>query len=92
MHSYASNQLDYVLALTAENFFERRLQTLPFKDRHIRQVVNVPSFMVQVDSHKHIDFSLTNPFGRVKQKNQKAAANKAARGDANEDDEVHLNH
>ncbi|CAI9093424.1 OLC1v1028924C1 [Oldenlandia corymbosa var. corymbosa] len=52
-----------------------------------RQVVNVPSFMVRVDSQKHIDFSLTSPFGggragRVKRKNQKAAAKKAAGGDA----------
>lgn len=57
-----------------------------------RQVVNVPSFMVRVDSQKHIDFSLTSPFGggrpgRVKRKNQKAAAKKAAGGDADEDDE-----
>ncbi|KAK1419538.1 hypothetical protein QVD17_28712 [Tagetes erecta] len=36
------------------------------KQRNIRvgrQVVNVPSFMVRVDSQKHIDFSLTSPFG-----------------------------
>lgn len=57
-----------------------------------RQVVNVPSFMVRVDSQKHIDFSLTSPFGggrpgRVKRKNQKAAAKKASGGDADEDDE-----
>ncbi|MFS8028907.1 putative ribosomal protein S4/S9 [Helianthus anomalus] len=106
----SQNKLDYVLALTVENFLERRLQTLVFKtgmaksihharvlikQRHIRvgrQVVNVPSFMVRVDSQKHIDFSLTSPFGggrpgRVKRKNQKAAAKKAAGGDADEDDE-----
>ncbi|KAC9397978.1 hypothetical protein E3N88_03765 [Mikania micrantha] len=106
----SQNKLDYVLALTVENFLERRLQTLVFKSgmaksihharvlikqRHIRvgrQVVNVPSFMVRVDSQKHIDFSLTSPFGggrpgRVKRKNQKAAAKKAAGGDADEDDE-----
>ncbi|PWA94806.1 Ribosomal protein S4, conserved site-containing protein [Artemisia annua] len=77
----SQNKLDYVLALTVENFLERRLQTLVFKtgmaksihharvlikQRHIRvgrQVVNVPSFMVRVDSQKHIDFSLTSPFG-----------------------------
>ncbi|KAG6487765.1 hypothetical protein ZIOFF_056367 [Zingiber officinale] len=104
------NKLDYVLALTVENFLERRLQTLVFKSgmaksihharvlirqRHIRvgrQVVNIPSFMVRVDSAKHIDFSLTSPFGggrpgRVKRKNQKAAAKKAAGGDGDEDDE-----
>ncbi|KAI3729176.1 hypothetical protein L6452_17827 [Arctium lappa] len=106
----SQNKLDYVLALTVENFLERRLQTLVFKtgmaksihharvlikQRHIRvgrQVVNVSSFMVRVDSQKHIDFSLTSPFGggrpgRVKRKNQKAAAKKAAGGDADEDDE-----
>ena len=55
-------------------------------------MVNIPSFMVRVDSAKHIDFSLTSPFGggrpgRVKRKNQKAAAKKAAGGDGDEDDE-----
>ncbi|PWA72349.1 40S ribosomal protein S9-2 [Artemisia annua] len=56
------------------------------KQRHIRvgrQVVNVPSFMVRVDSHKHTDFSLSSPFGggrpgKVKRKNKKATAKKAA--------------
>eukprot|EP01128_Nolandella_sp_AFSM9_P011758 TRINITY_DN8685_c0_g1_i1.p2 TRINITY_DN8685_c0_g1~~TRINITY_DN8685_c0_g1_i1.p2 ORF type:complete len:193 (+),score=55.65 TRINITY_DN8685_c0_g1_i1:22-600(+) len=36
------------------------------KQRHIRvsnQVVNVPSFMVRLDSQKHIDFALSSPFG-----------------------------
>jgi small subunit ribosomal protein S9e len=49
------------------------------RQRHIRvrkQVVNVPSFMVRLDSQKHIDFSLKSPFGggrpgRVKRKNMK---------------------
>nr|KAJ0196004.1 hypothetical protein LSAT_V11C700348130 [Lactuca sativa] len=62
------------------------------KQRHIRvgrQVMNVPSFMVRLDSYKHIDFSLSSPFkggrpGRVKRKNQKAAAKKALGGDADE--------
>ncbi|KAL4291729.1 hypothetical protein GQ457_14G004240 [Hibiscus cannabinus] len=106
----SQNKLDYVLALTVENFLERRLQTLVFKSgmaksihharvlirqRHIRvgrQVVNIPSFMVRVDSQKHIDFSLTSPFGggrpgRVKRKNQRAAAKKAAGGDGDDDEE-----
>lgn len=57
-----------------------------------RQVVNIPSFMVRVDSQKHIDFSLASPFGggrpgRVKRKNQKAAAKKASGGDGGEEDE-----
>jgi small subunit ribosomal protein S9e len=39
-----------------------------------KQVVDVSSFMVRVDSQKHIDFALTSPFGggrpgRVKRKN-----------------------
>ena len=27
------------------------------------QVVNIPSFIVRLDSQKHIDFSLKSPFG-----------------------------
>ncbi|KAL7163913.1 hypothetical protein ACSBR2_039930 [Camellia fascicularis] len=57
-----------------------------------RQVVNVPSFMVRLDSQKHIDFSLTSPLGggrpgRVKRRNMKAAAKKASGGDGDEEDE-----
>ncbi|ONL98515.1 40S ribosomal protein S9-2 [Zea mays] len=52
------------------------------RQRHIRvgrQLVNIPSFMVKLDSEKHIDFSLTSPLGggepgRVKRKNQKKAS------------------
>merc|ERR1712202_59420 len=41
-----------------------------------KQVVNIPSFVVRLDSQKHIDFSLKSPFGggrpgRVKRKNAK---------------------
>merc|ERR1712023_304067 len=47
------------------------------KQRHIRvrkRVVNVPSYVVRLDSQKHIDFSLRSPLGggrpgRVKRKN-----------------------
>ncbi|CAN1179939.1 40S ribosomal protein S9-2 [Linum perenne] len=100
----SQNKLDYVLALTVENFLERRLQTLVFKSgmaksihharvlirqKHIRvgrQVVNIPSFMVRVDSQKHIDFSISSPFGggragRVKRKNQAASSKKQAGSD-----------
>ncbi|CAL1370612.1 unnamed protein product [Linum trigynum] len=58
-----------------------------------RQVVNVPSFMVRVDSQKHVDFSITSPFGgtgkpgRVKRKNIKAASSKKDSGDGDEDNE-----
>merc|ERR1712020_173023 len=49
------------------------------RQRHIRvrkQVVNVPSFIVRLDSQKHIDFSTKSPFGggrfgRVKRKNMR---------------------
>lgn len=38
--------------------------------------MNIPSFVVRLDSQKHIDFSLKSPFGggrpgRVKRKNMK---------------------
>merc|ERR1719204_2720788 len=58
------------------------------RQRHIRvgkQIVNVPSFLVRVDSQKHIDFSLKSPFGggrpgRLKRRNM-------AKGDAGEEEE-----
>merc|ERR1712129_185450 len=61
------------------------------RQRHIRvrkQVVNVPSFIVRLDSQKHIDFSLKSPFGggrpgRVKRKNAK----KGTGGGGGDDDE-----
>ena len=61
------------------------------RQRHIRvgkQIVNIPSFMVRVDSQKHIDFALNSPFGggrpgRVKRKSQ---ASKGG-GDGGEDEE-----
>lgn len=66
------------------------------RQRHIRvrkQVVNVPSFVVRLDSEKYIDFSLNSPFGggrpgRVKRKNMRNASNReGAGGDDGEDDE-----
>eukprot|EP00736_Rhodelphis_marinus_P011018 Rmarinus@m.25951 len=62
------------------------------KQRHIRvgkQVVDVPSFMVRTDSEKHIDFSLTSPFGggrpgRVK---RRSLRNAAGGGGGDEEDE-----
>ncbi|GJQ71989.1 putative ribosomal protein S4/S9 N-terminal domain [Trypoxylus dichotomus] len=61
------------------------------RQRHIRvrkQVVNIPSFIVRLDSQKHIDFSLKSPFGggrpgRVKRKNLR----KGASGGAAEEEE-----
>lgn len=56
-----------------------------------KQVVNIPSFVVRLDSQKHIDFSLNSPFGgggagRVKRKNLRKAASSAA-APAEEDEE-----
>jgi len=63
--------------------------------RHIRvgkQLVNVPSFVVRLDSQKHIDFALTSPFGggrpgRVKRKKLQAAASKEAGGGEENEEE-----
>merc|ERR1711902_469679 len=61
------------------------------RQRHIRvrkQVVNIPSYVVRLDSQKHVDFSLRSPLGggrpgRVKRKNAK----KGDDGDGGSDDE-----
>jgi small subunit ribosomal protein S9e len=65
------------------------------KQRHIRvgnQIVNVPSFVVRLDSQKHIDFALTSPFGggrigRVARKKARAAEKKEGGGDEAEEEE-----
>ncbi|KAL6046267.1 40S ribosomal protein S9 [Balamuthia mandrillaris] len=64
------------------------------RQRHIRvgkQVVDIPSFMVRVQSQKHIDFALTSPLGggrpgRVKRKRMKSGS----AGGEGEDEEVEL--
>ncbi|KAG6828929.1 40S ribosomal protein S9 [Tephrocybe sp. NHM501043] len=64
------------------------------RQRHIRvgkQVVDIPSFIVRLDSQKHIDFALTSPYGggkpgRVKRRRAAAAAKKEE-GAEEEDDE-----
>jgi len=56
------------------------------RQRHIRvgkQIVDVPSYVVRLDSQKHIDFALTSPYGggrpgRVKRKRSKAKSAPAA--------------
>merc|ERR1711877_103397 len=65
------------------------------RQRHIRvgkQIVNVPSFVVRLDSQKHIDFALTSPYGggrpgRVRRKKAKAAEKKDEGGDEGEEEE-----
>merc|ERR1711982_247857 len=59
--------------------------------RHIRvgkQICDIPSFIVRVDSEKHIDFALTSPFGggrpgRVRRRRMKSGGG----GDKADDDE-----
>merc|ERR1719325_549620 len=62
------------------------------RQRHIRvgrQICNIPSFLVRLDSEKHIDFALTSPFGggrpgRVRRK-QKGGKGGDGGGDEEED-------
>ena len=54
-----------------------------------KQLVNIPSFIVRLDSQKHIDFALRSPFGggragRVKRKNLKKGTDG---GDGGEEDD-----
>jgi small subunit ribosomal protein S9e len=56
-----------------------------------KQVVNIPSFVVRLDSQKHIDFSLKSPFGggrpgRVKRKNMKKGQGGSGAADEEEED------
>ncbi|UYV79662.1 STXBP5 [Cordylochernes scorpioides] len=63
------------------------------RQRHIRvrkQLVNVPSFMVRMNSDKHIDFSLNSPFGggragRVKRQNLRKKQNTVAQEEEEEE-------
>ncbi|XP_025907716.1 40S ribosomal protein S9, partial [Nothoprocta perdicaria] len=56
-----------------------------------KQVVNIPSFVVRLDSQKHIDFSLRSPYGggrpgRVKRKNAKKGTGGGTGGDDDDED------
>jgi len=63
------------------------------RQRHIRvrnQLVNIPSFLVRVDSQKHIDYALTSPLGggrpcRLRRKKDAAKAAKGAKAVEDED-------
>lgn len=67
------------------------------RQRHIRvgkQLVDIPSFIVRLDSQKLIDFAVTSPYGggrpgRVKRRNLRLAAKSGGAGgdDYQEDDE-----
>ena len=56
-----------------------------------KQLVNVPSFVVRLDSQKHIDFSSKSPYGggragRVKRKNMKKVAQADSGGEEEDED------
>merc|ERR1719453_607606 len=63
------------------------------RQRHIRvgkQICSIPSFLVRVDSEKHIDFALTSPFGggrpgRVRRKQMSKKGGKGAAADEDDD-------
>merc|ERR1719509_432842 len=65
------------------------------RQRHIRvrkQMVDIPSFIVRLDSQKHVDFALTSPFGggrpgRVKRKNAKKGKGSKGGDDDDEDED-----
>merc|ERR1719454_2713882 len=65
------------------------------RHRHVRvrnQLVNVPSFLVRLDSAKHIDFSLRSPFGggrpgRKKRSTDKRKAAAAGNGGGDDDED-----
>merc|ERR1711881_816176 len=62
------------------------------RQRHIRvgkQICDVPSFLVRLDSEKHIDYALTSPFGggRPGRVRRKILASKGGGGGGGDDDE-----
>ncbi|KAK6330956.1 40S ribosomal protein S9 [Orbilia javanica] len=60
------------------------------RQRHIRvgkQIVNVPSFVVRLDSQKHIDFALTSPFGGGRAGRTKRKRSKGGEGGEGGDEE-----
>ena len=62
------------------------------RQRHIRvgkQICDIPSFLVRVDSEKHIDFALTSPFGggRPGRVRRKQAAKGGGKDAAEEEEE-----
>ena len=57
-----------------------------------KQIVNVPSFIVRLDSQKHIDLALTSPLGggrpgRVKRRNMRKVKGGAGGSGAEDEEE-----
>lgn len=77
--------------LTNTSLVRRRFLSIIYCFFSVRkQVVNIPSFVVRLESQKHIDFSLKSPFGggrpgRVKRKNMKKTQGGAGENDEEED-------
>lgn len=60
------------------------------RQRHIRvgrQIVDVPSFMVRLDSEKHVDFALTSPMGGGRPGRRKRKSLKKGDGGGGDDDD-----
>ena len=60
------------------------------KQRHIRvgkQVVNVPSFLVRMESEAHIEFATTSPYSGTGRKGRVARKNAANKGGGDEEDD-----
>jgi small subunit ribosomal protein S9e len=52
-----------------------------------RQLVNIPSFLVRLDSEKHIDYALTSPWGGGRPgRGERKSAGAAGGGDGEEED------
>ncbi|KAL4369234.1 hypothetical protein GQ457_05G017910 [Hibiscus cannabinus] len=73
----SQNKLDYVLALTVENFLERRLQTLVFKSGWPSRFTMLVCLLDKGTSGLGGKLLISHP-SCVKRKNQRAAAKKAA--------------
>merc|ERR1711948_136191 len=60
------------------------------RQRHIRvgkQICDIPSFIVRLDSEKHIDFALTSPFGGGRPGRVRRRSAKKGGGDKADEDE-----
>merc|ERR1712056_70464 len=60
------------------------------RQRHIRvgkQICDIPSFVVRLDSEKHIDFALTSPFGGGRPGRVRRRRMKSGGGDKADEDE-----
>merc|ERR1712084_153940 len=80
----------FILGLAKSIHHSRTL----IRQRHIRvgkQICDIPSFLVRLDSEKHIDFALTSPFGggrpgRVRRKRMNSKGGDGGGGGDDEED------